>query len=325
MKKIWIAFGLCMLAGAAHAQGFGVPGGGSSDTPDADAVNVIGDSADLYKFYVGADYQFLTLSVLNSQGAGGFPQQHYYGRLYDFRVGYRLLKNVGFELHYGVNGRNNSKPNGFEFTRYYGVFIVPTATVLNTFELSVPVGYAFTGVKQRVSGQSEYRASINSAAFGVNIELPLQQFFGSIPDLRLTGGGVVYVQRNNAQIYGFHAGLRYDFGFGAPSASGSEAGTSSGAVAPEDNTSGGGAPGGGAPGGGAPGGGAPGGGAPGGGAPGGGAPGGGAPGGGAPGGGAPGGGAPGGGAPGGGAPSGGAAPAGGSSGTAAPAGGAPPI
>lgn len=317
MKKLWTVLALCSVVGAVHAQGRSISGA-SSGGSDSDAGNVIGDTGGKYKLYVGVDYQWLTLSVLNSRAAGGFPQQHYYGRMYDLRLGYRVYKNIGFEVHYGLDGGDDKAADGFGITRYYGVYVVPTATVLNTFELSLPIGYAFTGVKQRVSGQQEYRASINSAAFGANIELPIREFSASLPNIRITGGGVVYVQRSNAQIYGFHAGLRYDFGFGSTAVPEPAADTSSGAFAP-GGSAGGGAPAGAAPAGGAPGGGAPAGAAPAGGAPGGGAPAGAAPAGGAPGGGAPAGTAPAGGAPGGGAPA-GVAPSGG-----APGGGAPPV
>lgn len=305
MKKYAAALLLCALAGTAYGQGRSIRGAGEVGT-DASASNVIGDSGEKYQFYVGMDYQFLTLAVLNSSGAGGFPQKHYNGRLYDLRFGYRLFKTVGLELHYGVDGGNDNRSNGFGVTRYYGIYVVPTATVLNTVELSLPLGYAFTGVKQRVPGQPEYRASINSAAFGANIELPIREFGNSLPNLRLTGGGVVYIQRNNAQIYGFHLGIRYDFGFGSNAAPAAPE-ASPAAASSDESGAGGSAPGGGAPGGGVPGGGAPGGGAPGGSAPAGGVPGGGAPGGGAPAGGDSGGAAPSGGAP------------------AAPAGGAPPV
>lgn len=132
--------------------------------------------------------------------------------MYDVRLGYRVLKNIDDEVHYGITVGHDTQPDGFKFTRYYAAYIVPTATVLDTFELSVPIGYAVTGVKQRATGQPEHRASINSVAFGLNLELPVRQFSAALSDLRLTAGGVVFMQRNNAQIYGFHAGLRYDFG-----------------------------------------------------------------------------------------------------------------
>ncbi|HEU0196588.1 MAG TPA: hypothetical protein VFQ88_05140 [Nevskiaceae bacterium] len=158
--------------------------------------------------YVGVDYDFLTLSVDTSDKAPPLPDGHYHGRLIDFRAGYRVLKNLGVEAHVGVNA-SGAHGSRFGFARYYGVFAVPTATVLNTVELSLPVGFVWSGV--RAAGA---RASLNSVALGANVELPLQVLWPSVPDLRLTAGGTVSIQRSNEQIYGYHVGLRYDFGLG---------------------------------------------------------------------------------------------------------------
>lgn len=208
MKKFWIALVLCLLAGTAQAQDYGLSGASSGS----------GSSAHKHMFYVGVDYQWMTLAV--NKSVAGFAKDHYHGRLYDIRVGYRFLPNVGIEVHAGVNGRSDHRSGSFGFSRYYGVFVVPTATMFNTVELSLPIGYAFTGVKQRLSGQPEASDSINSAAFGVNMELPIEDFSAALPNLRLTAGAVVLVQRSDTQIYGFHAGLRYDFGFGSDSSAG---------------------------------------------------------------------------------------------------------
>lgn len=161
-----------------------------------------------HMLYVGADYDFMTLQVNTSSASGSIPDGHYFGRLMDFRAGVRVLKAISVEAHVGVNA-SGSAANHFGFSRYYGVFAVPTATVANTVELSVPIGYVWSGAHAR--GAS---TTFNSVAFGANLELPVQTLFPSLPDFRITGGGVVSVQRSNAQIYGFHVGLRYDFGLG---------------------------------------------------------------------------------------------------------------
>ena len=76
MKNLWIAFASCLLAGTAHAQSDGVSGA-SSASADTGASNVIGAAEAGYKLYVGVDYQWMTLSVLNSPSVGGFTEQHY--------------------------------------------------------------------------------------------------------------------------------------------------------------------------------------------------------------------------------------------------------
>lgn len=197
MKKVLVAVVLWVAcAGVAGAQDFAA---GSASVSQDTAKPVA---------YVGAGYDFMTLSVNRSDASGGIPQGHYDGRLIDFRAGFRLMKAVSVEAHVGVNASGSSGRH-FGFTRYYALFAVPTAVVFNTVELSVPVGYVWSGV--RADGA---RATFNSVAFGANLELPIRVLYPGLPDVRVTGGGIVSIQRSNAQIYGFHLGLRYDFGLG---------------------------------------------------------------------------------------------------------------
>ena len=211
MRKLVVAGLLMVFAGTAFGQMRRVPGGGGG-YGGGSGGSIIGLPAGDYLFYVGADYDWLTLSVSNSQSTGGLADGNYSSNMYDLRVGYRLLHAVGIEVHYGIKAKDGTDPGSFGVEHYYGVFIAPTATVLNTVELSALVGYTWDGVSQELPGQPRQSSSFNSAAFGANLEFPIKAISTSLPNLRITGGGIVTVQNNDQRIYGFHAGLRYDFG-----------------------------------------------------------------------------------------------------------------
>lgn len=201
MNRILLAVA---VAGGVSVAGVGVAGAQGL----SGGLAQIGPRTSSHVLYVGADYDFLELAVSNSSASGHIAEGHYFGRLLDFRAGYRVLNALAVEVHAGVNASGSAR-NHFGFGHYYAAFAVPTATVLNTVELSVPLGYVWSGAHARGG-----KATFNSVAFGANLEFPLEVLFPSLPDLRLTGGGLVSVQRSNAQIYGFHVGLRYDFGLG---------------------------------------------------------------------------------------------------------------
>lgn len=199
MKNFWLA---CTL----WAAGLGVAG--AQQVAAAGAAPGAGDEHHIA--YIGADYGFMQLQVNRSAAAGRIPEGHYFGRLVDFRAGVRVHDIIEFEAHVGMNASGGGA-NHFGFSRYYALFAVPTATMFDTVELSVPMGYVWSGAHARGA-----RASLNSVAFGANLALPLRTLSAELPDLRIVGGGLVSVQRSNAQIYGFHLGLRYDFGLRLP-------------------------------------------------------------------------------------------------------------
>jgi hypothetical protein len=152
------------------------------------------EPAEPLALYVGADWVSSTLS--RSSGGGDFDSG-----MWRARVGMRALESVGVEAHIGVDNSDGGA-GSVETDGYYGVFLVPTATVFETVELAFPVGYA-----QSTFGARDYR----SVAYGLDAELPLRTFFEGLPDLRLTAGWMVYYQKTDARAYGANAGLRWDF------------------------------------------------------------------------------------------------------------------
>jgi hypothetical protein len=153
-----------------------------------------------WALYVGADLVTTTVSTASGDVDSG---------MYRLRLGRRIADGIGAELHYGFdNGGDGAGEVSTD--SYYGIFIVPTATALETVELAFPVGYA----------RSEHSShSLSSLAYGFNAELPLRNFGEDLPDLRFGLGWMVYAQKGAGRTYGPNLGIRYDFtaaGFGNP-------------------------------------------------------------------------------------------------------------
>ena len=159
-------------------------------------------SGEPWHLYFGADYVTNTVSVSVPQTA---PSADFDSKMLRLRVGKRVLDAVGLEFHYGID-QSDEKAGEVKTDAYYGLFLVPTATLFETVELAFPVGYARSEFDD---GSGESRESI---AYGVDAELPLK-VFGDLPDIRLTAGGMVYYQKSEARGYGANLGLRYDFEF----------------------------------------------------------------------------------------------------------------
>jgi hypothetical protein len=212
MKSIIAGVLLLVFAGAAAAQG--IPKsvkGAASDDGEKETSTALSDEN--HKFYVGADYVDAKLSVSNPDTVNQIPVGDYDLRFVDIRAGYRIFNAIGLEAHYGVKTEDASNDGGtLGVNHNYGVFAVPTATVFNSFEIGVPLGYSRTSVTRELDG-AKTTANLNSVSFGLNIEVPIRVFWGALPDIRLTGGGTVYDQKTDARVYGFHFGARFDFGF----------------------------------------------------------------------------------------------------------------
>lgn len=155
--------------------------------------------------YVGVD---LVNSTLSTSSLNGFPGSEFDSSMYRLRAGVRALESVGLELHYGLDNAGD-EADEVATDSYYGLYLVPTATVLETVELAFPVGYAMTTAASRTAS-----ADLESIAYGIDAELPLRTFGEGLPDFRLTAGWMVYYQQNDARLYGANFGLRYDFGSG---------------------------------------------------------------------------------------------------------------
>lgn len=167
-----------------------------------------------WRFYAGYDRAHINMRVSTSNPASTTPpslQTRFGGDSFSsnfnrLRAGIRLLEFIGLEAHYGFKGDDGKDPGVVGVDKSYGFYVVPTGTFLNTVEISAVLGYSKIDL-QRGNASEEFKG----ASYGVNAELPLKQFFGSLPDLRVGFGGMVYHQKDDARIYGTHFGVRYDF------------------------------------------------------------------------------------------------------------------
>ena len=169
---------------------------------EAPAEEASAEPAEPLGLYFGIDYVITTLSLSTVVPAGTSELD---SGMYRGRVGVRALEAVGIELHYGVDN-SDSEPGSAETESYYGLFVVPTATVFEVVELAFPVGYARSSF-----GQGGASNDFSSIAYGLDAELPFRSFAETMPDLRLTAGWMIYYQKSDARAYGANLGLRYDF------------------------------------------------------------------------------------------------------------------
>lgn len=173
------------------------------------------EEANPWIFYVGASYGSAKLSISN---LSGLEQTDTTTIMYQGRVGMRITNGIGLEAHYG-QGQDDDNPYQAKVNRSYGIYIVPTGTLLDMVEFAFPLGFAWTKVSGYSVGQgsgappagTKVSQSLDGVSYGMNVEFPFKLLMESIPDIRLTGGGMVYQQNNSARTYGWHAGLRFDF------------------------------------------------------------------------------------------------------------------
>lgn len=175
--------------------------------------NVFGDDGasestetSTHKFYFGAAYSSLKLSVSDSAMAARLGGDHFGSKLALLRAGIRVFDVVGLEVQGGSKGEDGGDPGTFTSANYFAAYIVPTGTLFDTLEIAAPIGYAAI---QAVRGNAKER--FKGPSYGLNLELPLRLFGESLPNLRFTAGYRIYYADKDARIYGYQAGLRFDF------------------------------------------------------------------------------------------------------------------
>lgn len=203
--KLVIALLGAACSGTAFAQGALASAEAGGEAPAETSTATVDTH---HKLYVGADYQMARFSVSNSEAVNGFAVSDYDSQFVDLRVGYRVLDAVGVEAHYGVPAGSSDSEGKVKTDAFYAAYVVPTGTLFEALEISAPVGYAYAKLKDSTNS-----ASRSGVAFGLNLELPMRALLSRLPDVRVTGGGTVFNHGTDARYYGYHAGLRWDFGF----------------------------------------------------------------------------------------------------------------
>ncbi|HWU68226.1 MAG TPA: hypothetical protein VN046_05075 [Stenotrophobium sp.] len=202
------------IGGESEAAGAG--SSGSSSESEAPPSNPI-------KLYVGYDRTHINFQISGlPQGpvAGPTPPattpqsplQQQFGssnlssNFNQIRAGVRVFDTVGIEAHYGRKGSSGDEAGTVAVKGYEGIYVVPTATVLNTVEVAAVLGYNWLQLERPGA-----KANLDGVAYGVNMELPLRVLWEKLPNIRLGGGVMVYQHGSASRVYGTHFGARYDF------------------------------------------------------------------------------------------------------------------
>lgn len=165
------------------------------------------EERDPFPLYIGADYYDATVSaadpdVPNLDTTG---YRVHFGTSFGSGFGSKE-RFIGVDVSYVGKRSDNGNPDYIEMDGY-GVHLVPTATVLDLFEIAVPLGWQYVHLSYFGA-----EASDSGISYGLNLQFPFRIISESLPDLRLIGGGLVYNQDEGDRIYGWHAGLQFDFG-----------------------------------------------------------------------------------------------------------------
>jgi len=164
------------------------------------------DSGEPFHFYLGVDKAEVTLALSDEALETAFGSDELDSSLFRIRAGMRLLEAVGLELQYGIADDKDDEANKFEVGEYYGIFVVPTGSLFELVEISVPIGYS--SMKAEKGGASE---TFDGVSYGVNLEVPITLNSEWFPDIRIGGGGLVYRADRDSRVYGYHFGVRLDF------------------------------------------------------------------------------------------------------------------
>lgn len=157
-------------------------------------------------FYVGAAQDTVHASFSEPRLMTRFGGQDFSTQMYHVRAGIRLFDVVGVELQLGKQDDKGTRPGRVSMDGYKGIFLVPTGHLFDLFELSALIGYSRFDLKKGAA-----REKFAGTAYGLNAEFPIKVLWESLPDFRLGGGYRIYSAENQARVYGFHIGLRFDF------------------------------------------------------------------------------------------------------------------
>src|SRR5581483_6005484 len=132
-------------------------------------------------FYAGADYGSVKVSFSDNNGGADFSN-----RIWQARVGMRLTDAIGLEGHFAKGLKDDDTPNQPMLDMAYGVYLVPTGTLLDIVEFGFPLGFSWTKLKAGDASTTE-----DGVSYGMNVEFPLKLVWDALPDIRIGGGGMV--------------------------------------------------------------------------------------------------------------------------------------
>lgn len=163
------------------------------------------DAGEPFHLYGGVDMAHLTLSLSEDALRAAYAGDDFESDFYRARIGTRIFGVIGLEAHFGQADSDGTESGEVEVGEYYGVYMVPTGTLFDVIEVSAPIGYSMLSLERGNTAED-----FDGVSFGLNFEVPLFITEGGT-GLRIGGGGTVYQADRKSRVYGYHAGLRFDF------------------------------------------------------------------------------------------------------------------
>lgn len=156
-------------------------------------------------YYLAAGFDSIDFSASTPELQALFGGQDFSGMQVHLRGGLRVHEMVSLEVQGGAKAQNGVDPGTVQINNYLGLFVVPSSN-LGWIEISAPIGF---NSFRLIRGDSKEK--FQRPSFGLSLALPVRAFKEALPDLRFTGGYKIYYVDKDARVYGYHAGMQYDF------------------------------------------------------------------------------------------------------------------
>lgn len=187
----------------------------ATDTATPDSSDPFADSSEASpaeeegeprRIYIGAAFDSMTFSASSPDLVAKFGGQEFSGIMVHGRLGMRVHEMIAVEFQGGAKAQNGVDPGTVQVANYLGLFVVPTGNLFDLLEVSAPIGFnSFSLIR------GEAKEKFQRLSFGVNLELPVRVFKPMLPDLRFSVGYKTYYVETGSRVYGYHAGMRWDF------------------------------------------------------------------------------------------------------------------
>lgn len=179
------------------------------DTIPVDAAPESDDAGEQEKdprFFIGIDRNEAILDLTDANLKLAYGSGHLDGGFYRARFGAHLAPAIFAEAQIGFAPDSDSGAKKVKTEPFYALYLVTSAPIFDTVEISARVGYAWIGAER--DGFSE---DFDNVSYGIGLDLPLRHLSKSLSRFRLNLAGTVYGQDRDARYYGWSYGLRYDF------------------------------------------------------------------------------------------------------------------
>lgn len=167
-----------------------------------------GSSSGGMSYFIALDRTEAKLDLSDDALEQRFGDDRLDGGLYRAHLGVQFVPGISLEGVVGFAPDKADAGDEFKAKQHYAVYLMPTGNVLDLFEVSARMGYAWSKAEAG-NGQTE---RFDGVSYGVELQLPVRVIAASLPNLRVVVGATVLSQDKDARTASWHYGLRYDFG-----------------------------------------------------------------------------------------------------------------